>query len=512
VVWLQSLRVTSEARLAAGIFVYLLVASGYFFGGGGWNQNAHFSLVRAIVEQGSFRIDQFPQNTGDVSMRDGMLFANKAPGASFLAVPPYAIAYSIERMLGVDPSETNVVTFNAWLCTVVVCGGAAALIGFILFLYGRRVGVRSEIALLVAVLTVLATPIWAFSTVLFAHVPSAAMLLLAIVAASRYGWRWALLSGIAAGVAACSNYLALAVLPLIALQLLSSTADRRSHRLLAFACGAAPFLLLLGFYQRIAFGGWFATPAEGMNEMFVTPGAVLGIVQMPRLAALWGITFSPFRGLFYVAPVALLGVVALLVWLRKRERLAEALTVTGVVLFFFAFNVSFNGWHGGNSFGPRYLIPLLPLLALALYRLPRKRSSLLLIALLLASFSLLNSFAATAVDPQPSEQISHPLRDYIYPLLLTGEASHELSMEPPWLLPFTTGHTSVNRQAMDEPHPLVRHRPGSAEAEWASFNLGEVLTGPGHAASLLPIILWLIAGGYLLTRSAMKLAPHDASD
>ena len=27
------------------------------------------------------------------------------------------------------------------------------------------------------------------------------------------------------------------------------------------------------------------------------------------------------------------------------------------------FNVSFNGWHGGSGLGPRYLSPIVPLLA-----------------------------------------------------------------------------------------------------------------------------------------------------
>src|SRR3569832_656623 len=39
------------------VFSLVLLGVGYFHQGGGWNQNSRFALVRAIVDDGTFAID-----------------------------------------------------------------------------------------------------------------------------------------------------------------------------------------------------------------------------------------------------------------------------------------------------------------------------------------------------------------------------------------------------------------------------------------------------------------------
>ena len=46
-------------RLSWLIFVTALTAFGYFQSGGGWNQNARFAMVRALVERGELTIDSY---------------------------------------------------------------------------------------------------------------------------------------------------------------------------------------------------------------------------------------------------------------------------------------------------------------------------------------------------------------------------------------------------------------------------------------------------------------------
>src|SRR5205085_4005304 len=104
------------------------------------------------------------------------------------------------------------------------------------------------------------------------------------------------------------------------------------------------------------------------------------------------------------------------------------------------------------------------------------------------------NFTAVAVDPQPSGTIPRPLTQYLVPLLLHGRFPAEVPITPPWSAATFTGHTSVNRLTHDEAVVFAKHPPGSIAAEWTSFNLGESFTGPGEAASLLPIALLLAAG------------------
>jgi hypothetical protein len=79
---------------------------------------------------------------------------------------------------------------------------------------------------------------------------------------------------------------------------------------------------------------------------------------------LYGLLCSPAASLFVYCPLALGGVAAL-VWLAREDRRTAALlggTVTLVVLFY----AQLGNWIGGRSYGPRYLVPLVPLLLLPL--------------------------------------------------------------------------------------------------------------------------------------------------
>jgi len=46
-------------RLEAMLFTTALTAVAYFHQGGGWNQNARFAMVRAVVEEGRLSIDDY---------------------------------------------------------------------------------------------------------------------------------------------------------------------------------------------------------------------------------------------------------------------------------------------------------------------------------------------------------------------------------------------------------------------------------------------------------------------
>ncbi|MBC8501304.1 MAG: glycosyltransferase family 39 protein [DPANN group archaeon] len=57
----------------------------------GWNENSRLDLTRAIVDEGTFKIDTYANNTGDRAYYNGHYYSDKFPGASFLAVPPYFV-------------------------------------------------------------------------------------------------------------------------------------------------------------------------------------------------------------------------------------------------------------------------------------------------------------------------------------------------------------------------------------------------------------------------------------
>lgn len=505
--WSASVRrSTPDSRIGAALFLLVFVTYSYFFAGGGWNQNAQFDLTRAIVENRSFAIDQFAWNTGDLAFHEGRTYANKAPGASFLAAVPYAVVYNVERWVGADTESAPIVLFNAYVCTVVVSGGLGAMIPLLVYAIARASGRGRPSSAALAVALAFATPLLPYSTLLMAHVPSAALLFASYVAL-RARQRFAS-AGALAGVAAVTNYLLWPAVALMAVYAALGAREARRRALLRFGLGVLPPAAILAFYQQAAFGGIFRTSIEKMDPRFVSDGAAYGILGMPTIEALIGVTVSPYRGLFYTAPLLLLAIPGLVAVIRSREWRLDGLLIAAIGAYVLLFNISFNGWEGGFGISARYLVVLIPFMGVAMIPL-LDRVRPVWVALTVVSF--LNCFAATAVDPQPSGSIPRPLEQYVYPLLLDGSFSPRVPITPPWSAQTFTGHTSVNRHSILEAVPFQLFSPGTPMSEWASFNLGETFTAPGSALSLAPILLFLATGALILRRLARRAEPPETS-
>src|SRR5690606_37651909 len=56
---LSMMHISRIQRIELFLFIACFFAFAYFNQGGGWNQNARFAEVRAIVEEGRFPIDNF---------------------------------------------------------------------------------------------------------------------------------------------------------------------------------------------------------------------------------------------------------------------------------------------------------------------------------------------------------------------------------------------------------------------------------------------------------------------
>ncbi len=475
-----------DRRIAAGLFLLVFVTYAFFFNGGGWNQNAHFDLTRAVVEHRSIRLDAYASNTGDTSLgRRGHIFANKPPGASFIGAIPYAIVYAVERAAHADFGSWLIATLNLYLLTVLVCGICGALIPAVIYLdLRRRAAATRRAALAMALIFAFGTFLFAYSTVYFAQVPAALFLLLAFVWLDDHPWR----AGAAAGIAGMCFYVCIPAA--VAMALFASRAGvhaGRSGGVLAaprFIVAGLPFGVALGAYHKAAFGSPWRTAVEGSGA-FVQKGALLGVLLRPSAEALWGVTFSRWRGLFAISPVLLFAFAGAVVMLRRRVLRRELAVIAVVAVIFVVSIISFNGWHGGSAIGPRYLLPVVPLLAIPMLFATTMLRPLWIV---LAAVSIAINILAAAVDPMPGAPIPWPLRDEYIPAFVHGK--------PP------AGHVAINDQAADELGPSMKYPPESRESRWASFNLGEFVFGQGSVASLLPVLLWMCAGSGVLWRRA----------
>ncbi len=86
----------------------------------------------------------------------------------------------------------------------------------------------------------------------------------------------------------------------------------------------------------------------------------------PLAKGLTGLLLSPGRGLFLYAPLAFVALFAA----RRLSRPGLVLCF-GVPLALLLVACRWYGWHGGSAWGPRYLLPVLPLLCAPAVLLPR---------------------------------------------------------------------------------------------------------------------------------------------
>ena len=355
--------------------VCIVVAYALPVSGLGWNQGSHYALVRALAD-GTARIDDDRFLTGDVSWDGEHFYSTKAPGLALVTLPVYLVldatgARSALEGLGDSRREdARLVVWALGLWGVVL---PAALLLILVHRLGERLEPGSG-GVAAAVLGA-ATLVLPFATVFFAHVLSALLgfAAFALLVRERSGlprYRLVLAAGLLAGLAVTTEYtLLLVAVALGAYALVRS--DGRLQRGLAYGIGAC-----VGVAPLVAYNWWaFGSPTRlSYEDAVLRPGesghdvlganteGIFGVgVPDPRVAA--ELLFAS-RGLLTTAPVLAVGLLGLVI-LVHRGRRAEAILVGALAAAFLVFNAGYFLPLGGNTPGPRFLVPLLPFAALA---------------------------------------------------------------------------------------------------------------------------------------------------
>jgi hypothetical protein len=362
----------SARRSAAAegvLFCMVLFSGAYFYNGAVANQLARYDTIFAFVEPGtgdflSFRIDRFVDrddgrgNTIDWAnnpAHDGHYYSNKAPGIAYLGIPVYALLYWSERALGGNPETHRLTYVNCYLLNLVLTVLPVALSAPCFYRLVADIAGGPWAVVLTAGLY-FSTLMLPYSTQLWGHATAAALVIFALhfsfAPRPRYAW-----SGFFAGLGVLVEYaVAIPVAALLALLV----GRRDVQGLLAMGRGGLVPAIAFGVYHRLAFGEFLTIANLHTNPTFVDEDAAGGLFRLTTAAeALWGITFSPFRGLFWHMPVLLAALAGggLHPAVRRRPLFWISLATIGGFLLM---NVSFNRWDGGACVGPRYQIPALP--------------------------------------------------------------------------------------------------------------------------------------------------------
>ncbi|HEY7510179.1 MAG TPA: hypothetical protein VIG50_08000 [Vicinamibacteria bacterium] len=464
------------------LFALALTAYAYFFQGGGWNAAVRFDLVRAVVEQGTVRIDGYEKNTGDLAYRDGHYYCDKAPGLSFAAVPVYAAVYPLA---GAGRVRGRFVSLAAWLATIVTIAVPSALTVAALSLAARALGVSAGWSAAVALAYGLGTLAFPYSTLFYGHQLAASLLFGAFVLlrrarAGNAAWARLFAVGTLLGAAVAVEYPS--VLGGAVIGAYAAAAVRPRWRLAAIVGGAIVPLAALGAYHAAAFGSPLTLPYAFSTDSPRHQGALFGFGAPPP-KVVGALLFSSYRGLFYSAPWLLLALPGLVRLWRLRHR-AEALSAGAVGTLYLILNAGLTDWHGGWAAGPRHLVPALPFLARgapgrAAGRTPRRAERAGYGVLAGASAALM--LVATAVHPEVPRWIGRPFEQYLLPAFAEGRLAINT-------LPIHTGTVHERREA---------------------WNAGEWL-GLTGLATLLPLAAALAAEAAWLAR-LLRTGPRPSN-
>ncbi len=458
------------------IFIGLLIPYLYIFPRWvDWNQNTRFDLTAAMVERGTLSIDEYIHNTGDYALFDQHAYSDKAPGLSLAGVPIYFILkplthldaiQSIVTQLGRSPAATTTINrpidqiapaefvfaTDVAIITWLTVALPTALLGIILLNFLGKIGYSPRARIISVLVYGLATPVFAYAATFYGHQPAAIMLFSAFawlhIQRERSLRSWELFSiGALLGYAVVTEYPAVLIATIIFMYGLWIV--HRFDRLIRIIVGGLLPIIVLGIYNAAIFGSPFTLAYQYVANPRLQSLVGTGFLSasLPTFEAIWGLTFSPYRGLFFAAPILLLSIVGLGLLARRSTRTAprsgasvfraEWFTSLCISILFLLLVSASAQWFGGYAAGPRYLVPMLPFLVWPLAAVidrveqdrSRRRMWLWLAIGVLIALSIVITWSLTVGGQYYTpDDVRNPLIEYSWPHIAAGDVARNVGM------------------------------------------------------------------------------------
>lgn len=361
------------------------------------NVVTRWGLAERLVHSTSLRIDAWSHLTSDKAEFHGHYFSDKSfmpSAAAALSVLPLCL---FGRLSG--PDDYPVGGVGRYVAERLTVSLALVLLLTLLRKDCRRDDASGSIPVLAAGLGSILLP---YSTLLYTHVP-AALLLFACYFTQR--GKSYLASDFLGALAVSYEYTL--ILPFLLLLLYRGRdywSLRRSFRTMGVL-----FIVFLPqlLHNWIAFGNPFSLGygLEAHGGFPVVSEGFFGFTY-PSLRRLYMILLSPERGIFFYMPWAVLGLWGLLEGAGRPNRFKSdplPLLVVSYLILYSAQNATTAGW----AYGQRYLIPVVPFLAVGLGRFvsgSRTRKGLALLTVLPGIFlALIGTFGEIHLPVHPVE-------------------------------------------------------------------------------------------------------------
>ena len=391
----------TDARLAAAVALSVIaLAATYTHVGLTVNDGSRYCLAQAIALDGSFEIGaRYLRAVGTAGAIDkisyeGRVYSDKAPLGSFLAAPVAWLA----NALGLGERAA------IYACSLAIAAMPAGVACACVFLVARSIGATAPRAVFASLALGAGTNLLYWSTLMFSHALSAALVVASYALVRRGTTSGALATaGLVGGLGVASDYYVLLLLPGLGLYVLARHGWRKA---IAFGAGAAVAGVVPALYHHALYGQPLVLPYRyHATFSFVHDAGFYGI-SVPRQFAVLDILVGKGFGLCFWNPVFLVSFAALPGFVRRHRADGVLLVGSLAVLLWVGAGHTQVGYGYGWSWGPRYLVPLYPLLVVPLALAPWGRGARYLAAGL-AALSIALNLATVQLYHQPEMYEAH---------------------------------------------------------------------------------------------------------
>ena len=323
-----------------------------------------FLAAQSIALGGGAAVDENPSIPLEPG-RGGQLYSKFAAGQSLLEAPSIFAAHALTRRIN-NPGYRYYLLFFAAMCMTPLVSALAVVLFFMICL---KLDYGPGPSLWLTLFFGLCTMAWPYSGTGFSE-PLQMLLLCggfysALCAAMlKRRVLWAALCGLCLGGMMLTKPVAVILAPFFLLYLAwpagSSQSATRASRLpgaVSFCMGLVPGAAGMLFYNFIRFGSlWNFGYNSGHDAWFG--------FSTPQLSGLYGMFFSPGKSLFLFVPVLVASLFFIRDFLTRFPR--ETFLIFSGFTAWSLFYSRWWAWHGDWCWGPRFLLPFIPLLLLPL--------------------------------------------------------------------------------------------------------------------------------------------------
>ncbi len=340
---------------------------------GGPNAISRYLTMRAMSEEGTFQIDKRIGATDDWSQTpDGHYYSNKAPGPMLLGFPAFFVLDQIPRLWEKGFRDENGHRHTpgyfqkTWLSFLNQIFPLLCLMAVILIWMDTQ-KIRRTTQLFFVLSVFLGSSVSLFYNNYFGHAFNAILQLGLLFALFRSNYKWV---GFFAGAALLSDYSFVMQIPALAIVLVIQAYKEKKYLepLKKIAIGGLVPGILWVWYHTACYGSPFLVANNFQNPNFQDTlnesVNLFGIFRLPNMPILYELLFGESRGLLFTQPWILLlfffSVYRIffskpLDGQNTDTRHLAAIFCSLSLLGLLFMNMSYGGWHGGGSAGPRYI-------------------------------------------------------------------------------------------------------------------------------------------------------------